>query len=195
MSIGMSLLAILEEGPSYGLGLKNEFERRTGGTWPLNAGQVYSTLRRLQRDGYVAADSSEASESQKAYTITNEGRDLLKHWFAEAAEVGPPSRDALVLKLVMVARRGMHEAARVIQAERRAAVQLLQAYTRLKRETPADGDLGWMFLLDSMIFNAEARVRWLDACEARGASTAQTDATAHVGRRDPAVRQRQEVRS
>jgi hypothetical protein len=44
---------------------------------------------------------------------------------------------------------------------------LLQDYTRLKRDAPADADLGWLFLLDSLIFQAEARVRWLDACEAR----------------------------
>lgn len=160
-------MAILEDSPRYGLSLKHEFEARTGGIWPLNVGQVYTTLGRLQRDGLIRIDSSEASESQKVYALTDEGRRQLDDWFADPASDGPPSREELVLKLVMVARRDRAEAADVIQAERRSAVQLLQEYTRLKRDAPIDGDLGSLFLLDSLIFSAEARVRWLDACEAR----------------------------
>jgi DNA-binding PadR family transcriptional regulator len=167
MSVGMSLLAILEGGPSYGLNLKNEFEARTGGIWSLNVGQVYTTLGRQQRDGLVEVDSSETSDAQKIYAITDQGRRRLDDWFAEPTAQGPPTRDELVLKLVMVARRSRSRASDVIQTERRATMELLQEYTLLKREAPRDGDLGWLFLLDSLIFAAEARVRWLDACEAR----------------------------
>lgn len=180
MSVGMSLLAILEEDPSYGLSLKNEFEARTGGIWPLNVGQVYTTLGRLQRDDLVEVDSSNSAESQKVYALTEKGRRQLYDWFAEPASHGPPSREELVLKLVMVARRDRTEAADVIQAERRSAVQLLQQYTRLKRDAPSDGDLGWLFLLDSLIFSAEARVRWLDSCEARLASAPRPETTKTV---------------
>jgi hypothetical protein len=58
----------------------------------------------------------------------------------------------------------------VIQAERKGAMQLLQEYTRIK-SGDAGSDLGWNFLLDSLIFQTEARVRWLDACEERLART------------------------
>ncbi len=194
MSVGMRLLAILEDSPSYGLNLKNEFEARTGGVWPLNVGQVYTTLGRLQRDGLVEVDSSEASEAQKTYALTDEGRRRLDDWFGEPAGHGPPTREALVLKLVMVARRSRSEAADVIQAERRSAVELLQEYTRLKREQPSDGDLGWLFLLDSLIFSAEARVRWLDSCEAR-LRVAQPHDAGNVGGSDLVARQEEQVRS
>jgi DNA-binding PadR family transcriptional regulator len=166
VSVGMSLLAILDEQPGYGLQLKNLFEGRTGGVWPLNVGQVYTTLDRLQRDGLVAVRSDEDTKGHKFYEITEQGRATLGRWFEEPAG-GAPSREELVLKLVMVARRSEVDGRRVIQAERRRAVELLQDYTRLKRDAPADADLGWLFLLDSLIFQAEARVRWLDACEAR----------------------------
>lgn len=167
MSVGMSLLAILEESPSYGLQLKNEFETRTGGIWPLNVGQVYTTLGRLHRDGLVLVQSEDEAEGQKFYEITERGRTLLSEWFEQPAGRGVPSREELVLKLVMVARRSQTDAAQVIQAERRSAVELLQEYTGLKREAPGDADIGWLFLLDSLIFQTEARVRWLDACESR----------------------------
>lgn len=177
MSVGMSLLAILDEGATYGLRLKNEFEARTGGVWPLNVGQVYTTLARLQRDGLVDVNNDEEAESQKFYEITKDGRASLAEWFAASSSAGTPSRDELVLKLVMVARRGKTEGARVIQSERRQAVELLQGYTRLKRKAPTDADLGWLFLLDSLIFQTEARVRWLDACEARLATIGDDDRT------------------
>lgn len=167
MSVGMSLLAILDDGPSYGLHLKNEFEARTGGIWPLNVGQVYTTLGRLQRDGLVLVRSEDETESQKFYEITEHGRSLLGEWFEQPGGRGAPSREELVLKLVMVARRNKADAAQVIQAERRSAVQLLQEYTRLKHDAPGESDLGWSFLVDSLIFQTEARVRWLDACESR----------------------------
>lgn len=174
MSVGMSLLAILEDGPSYGLQLKNDFEQRTGGIWPLNVGQVYTTLQRLQRDGLVEAESSDETESQKIFGITDQGRRRLRNWFQEPAANGPPAREELVLKLVMVTRRNGEDAVNVIQGERRGAVELLQEYTRLTREPPSDGDLGWMFLLDSLIFTTEARIRWLDSCESRIATSVAT---------------------
>jgi DNA-binding PadR family transcriptional regulator len=162
----MSVLAILDEEPSYGLRIKNEFEARTGGVWPLNVGQVYTTLSRLERDGLVQSESDDG-DGQKAYVITAAGRKVVREWFASPAADGPPARDELVLKLVMAANHPGVRAADVMQAERRAAVTLLQEYTRLKRDAPGDADLGWLFLLDSLIFQTEARVRWLDACEAR----------------------------
>ena len=167
MSVAMSILAILDEGPSYGLQLKAEFEGRTGGVWPLNVGQVYTTLDRLERDGFarLAGDAGEGGK-QNVYEITDEGRARVRDWFAIEQREGAPPRDGLVLKLVMAASHPGLDASAVIQAERRGAVQLLQQYTRIK-SGDAGSDLGWNFLLDSLIFQTESRVRWLDACEAR----------------------------
>src|SRR5713101_6203089 len=98
MSIGMSLLAILEEAPTYGLRLKHEFEARTGTMWPLNVGQVYSTLGRLERDGLVRV-LEQGSDGQKVYEITEAGRGRLHAWFDTPTQMLPPARDELVLKL------------------------------------------------------------------------------------------------
>lgn len=163
----MSLLAILYEAPMYGLQLRNEFEARTGGVWPLNVGQVYTTLDRLERDGLVQLQARPGPEGQKVYRITPTGRAHLRSWFEDPPTPRAPSRDELVLKLIMVCARDRTAAADVVQAERRAVMELLQQYTRLKRAAPEDADLGWLFLIDSLIFQSEARVRWLDACEAR----------------------------
>ena len=62
MSVPYALLALLSERPKYGLQLRQEFEARTGEVWPLNVGQVYTTLHRLERDGLIETDD----EDQKA---------------------------------------------------------------------------------------------------------------------------------
>ena len=177
MSVTMSVLALLDEGPAYGLQLKTLFEERTAGVWPLNVGQVYQTLARLERDDLVATVPGVGPDGQKTYEITDRGTARLTRWFGRPVKPKAPARDELVLKLVMAIGRQGVDPAGVIQVERKAAVELLQEYTVLKRDVPADGDLGWEFLLDSLIFQAEARVRWLDACEARLARRGTTAAS------------------
>jgi DNA-binding PadR family transcriptional regulator len=174
MSIAMSLLTLLDQGPSYGLRMKQEFERRTGGVWPLNVGQVYTTLDRLEREGLVRQVDEGSEERQRLHEITPAGRERLSEWFGRPASRSP-GRDELVLKLVMAAHDSAVDTSTVIQAERRGAVEQLQQYTRLNREAPGVDDLGWSFLVDSLIFNTEARVRWLDTCEARLSKSALQD--------------------
>lgn len=165
MSVRMSLLAMLDERPMYGLEMKREFEERTGGVWPLNVGQVYTTLSRLERDGCVGPDREEAGN--KIYAITDRGRRRLIEWFAEPSCRDTPTRDELVIKLLLAIAKPAVDVAAVVQAERRSLLEQLQEYTRLKADPPADGDLEWLILLDSLIFKAEAQVRWLDVTEAR----------------------------
>jgi hypothetical protein len=50
----------------------------------------------------------------------------------------------------------------VVQTQRSATMRALQEYTRLKR---VDAELPWRLVLDAMIFQSEAELRWLDHCE------------------------------
>ena len=190
MSVSMSLLAILDEGAAYGLQLRTEFEARTGGVWPLNVGQVYTTLDRLDRDGLVKLKAEQGPEGSKVYEITRDGRRHLADWFAHPSKSKAPSRDELVLKLIMVSSRDPSATTAVVQAERRAAIEMLQEYTRLKRDASEDADLGWLFLVDSLIFQTEARARWLDACEERLARRRPARPT----KKTAATRERSEVK-
>jgi hypothetical protein len=54
----------------------------------------------------------------------------------------------------------------VVQIQRSATMRALQEYTRLKIRDEQAADLAWRLVLDAMIFQAEAEVRWLDHCEA-----------------------------
>ncbi|MBA2554523.1 MAG: PadR family transcriptional regulator [Geodermatophilaceae bacterium] len=174
MSIRYGLLALLHRQPMYGYQLRGEFELTTGGTWPLNVGQVYTTLGRLERDGCVsangdattAADDSSGEDLQKTYAITDAGRAELGLWFSTPVSRARRPRDELAIKLAMALVSPGVDVAGVVQSQRTDTLRALQDYTRLKTKAE-DGELSWLLVLDSLIFAAEAEVRWLDHCEAR----------------------------
>lgn len=100
MSIRHSLLALLQDQPRYGYQLRVEFEDRTGSTWPLNIGQVYTTLDRLERDGLVSNDGGDG-EGHVVYSITEAGRAEVQGWFATPVERSNPPRNELAIKLAL----------------------------------------------------------------------------------------------
>ena len=66
MPVREGLLALLADGPRNGYQLKVDFEAATGGVWPLNFGQVYTTLDRLARDGLVSRAEPNGDEPNEA---------------------------------------------------------------------------------------------------------------------------------
>lgn len=155
------MLALLSRGPRYGYQLRAEFEASTGATWPLNIGQVYTTLTRMERDGLVEPGSAD-DQGRVVYTITEAGRTELERWFSTPVGQSDRPRDELVIKVAMATATG--EAAQVLAAQRVATMRAMQQLTRAKRDS-TDG-LAQRLVLDSMIFKAEAEQRWLDHCEA-----------------------------
>ena len=169
MSIRHGLLALLAEEPMYGYQLRARFEERTGGTWPLNVGQVYTTLSRLERDGLVEP-AGDDGEGHAHYALTTKGRAEVAQWFTQPVERTSPPRDELAIKLAMAVTAPDVDVRKVVQTQRTATLRALQEYTRLKRRDT--GDLAWSLVLDSLVFAAEAEVRWLDHCETRLARAA-----------------------
>jgi DNA-binding PadR family transcriptional regulator len=98
MSVRHALLALLSEGPKYGLQLRQEFEADTGEVWPLNVGQVYTTLQRLERDGLVESDDESDEGAQKNFHITAGGESELAHWLRTPPDLSSPPRDELVVR-------------------------------------------------------------------------------------------------
>jgi DNA-binding PadR family transcriptional regulator len=165
MSVRHSLLALLSAGPMHGYGLKTEFEGATGDIWPLNVGQVYTTLGRLERDGLVTAGTD--ADGQKVYEITEAGRGELGRWFDTPVPREVIPRQEMAIKLVFAMRSGVADVAAVVQRQRVATVRALQDVTRLKAAAESSGDMAGVLMLDGLVFQAEAEARWLDMCQAR----------------------------
>ena len=169
MSVRQSLLAILNQGPCYGYQLRHEFDRRTGSTWPLNVGQIYNTLDRLERDG-LARKADIDSEGQIYYQITDAGRTEVDTWLGSPVLRTTATRDELAIKLAIAVTLPGVDIARVIQVQRTATLRTLQDLTKTKNATDdpeSAEDLAWLLVVDSLIFAAEAEVRWLDHSAAR----------------------------
>ena len=178
MSVKQALLALLEQGPMYGYQLRAEFELRTGATWPLNVGQVYTTLARLERDGLVEqladaiGDGASDRDGHVVYRVTEHGRAEVSEWFTTPVPRTQPPRDELAIKLALAVTVPGVDVGTVIQRQRSATMTALQDYTRLKRSARDTSqldatELAWGLVLDSLVFAAEAEIRWLDHCEAR----------------------------
>jgi DNA-binding PadR family transcriptional regulator len=160
MSVRHALLALLSEGPKYGLQLREEFEARTGEVWPLNVGQVYTTLQRLERDGLVESDGDGQDGPQKGFRITAAGAQELAGWLRT------PPRDELVMKVLVALRVPGTDVRDVIQVHRRYLVELMQQWTRIK-ESEAESDMSLALVVDAELFRLDAVVRWLDAADGR----------------------------
>lgn len=163
MSIRHSLLVLLSESDRYGYELRTEFEGRTGGVWPLNVGQVYSTLDRLERDGLVTREDVDG-ERQVRYSLSDAGRAALSAWWASPVPVSKVGRDDVALKIALAASTAGVDVVDVIREQRRSVMSALQDLNRAKR---AGSDEAWELVADALIFRAEAEVRWLDHTAAR----------------------------
>lgn len=164
MSVRHGLLALLAEEPMHAYQLKQHFEERTGGTWPLNIGQVYTTVQRLVRDGLAAPLDDETSDVER-FDLTDAGREAATAWWTTPVERGAPARDELVIKLALAATAPGVDVIDVVQRQRRESMRSLHEYTRLHRT--AGDDLVWTLVLDHLIFAVEAEIRWLDHVEAK----------------------------
>ena len=166
MTIRHALLALLSEGPKYGLQLSQEFEARTGEVWPLNTGQVYTTLQRLERDGLVESDGTGDDGPQKDFRITAAGDEELHEWLRTPPDMSAPPRDELVIKVLVALRVPGVDLVDLVQAHRRHLVETMRYYTRLK-EDAGDDDVGLLLVADAELYRLDGVIRWLDAADAR----------------------------
>ena len=120
-------MALLAESPRYGYQLKTAFESATGGVWPLNVGQVYTTLDRLHRDGLVDVDdatgrSATRSPPAGAPRSATGGRPCPSTTRRRAT--------SCMLKVLLAIDHGRDHALGVITRQRTALTRLLQQHRR-----------------------------------------------------------------
>jgi len=168
MGVREGLLALLDGESRHGYQLKTAFEATTGGIWALNVGQVYTTLGRLARDGYVIEVGPGDDAGRRTYAITPDGRAELARWLTASPADAVPPRDELLLKVLLALQTPSVEARDVIQAQRTGIVEGLQAHRRRLRADAANaGGLIGRLVVDALVLRLEADLRWLDLCEER----------------------------
>jgi DNA-binding PadR family transcriptional regulator len=161
-----AVLALLADQPAHGYEIKRGLEERFGiVVAPLNAGQVYTTLQRLQRDALVADDAvaQTGRPDKRVYRLTDAGRDALFEW------LGAPSaptrlRDDFFMKLVFAHSMRLADPAELIERQRAAYLRSLGELERVLANDPAvDGTTA--LVVEGAALHLEADLKWLDRCE------------------------------
>ncbi|QPK81081.1 PadR family transcriptional regulator [Schaalia sp. ZJ405] len=165
MSVRNALLALVAQQPAGVYRLKQRFEEQTCGAWPLNIGQVYQTMHRLERDSLVTSHAeTNAGRDSEVFELTDAGRELLETWWCTPVSRDQPERDELVMKLAVAAADPTVDVAGLIQTQRRATLGALRDVTRLKASAD-EGEFAWQLILERHIFDLEAELHWLDHIE------------------------------
>ncbi|BCK68867.1 PadR family transcriptional regulator [Streptomyces libani subsp. rufus] len=164
MSIGHTLLGLLESGPRHGYDLKRTFDEHFGQDRPLHYGQVYSTMSRLLKNGLVEVDAVEAGAGpeRKRYAITDAGVTDVAQWLARPEKPEPYLQSTLYTKIVLALMTGRN-AAELLDSQRAEHLRLMRGLTERKRT----GDLADQLICDHALFHLEADLRWLELTAAR----------------------------
>jgi DNA-binding PadR family transcriptional regulator len=169
MNVPLTLLGLLERGPSHGYDLKRDYDAYFGRGRPLRYSQVYATLSRLARDGKAVAGPAEqgAGPERRRYAITEAGMADVEQWLADPAPPEPDLQSELFAKVVLAVMLD-RPADRYLDTQRAAHLQRMRELTEFKR----DGDLLSVLLADHALYRLEADLRWIDHTAARLGSLA-----------------------
>ena len=159
-------LALLAGGRGHGYELRQTLQQEFGELLPeMNAGQIYSTLARLERDGLVVGESLAGdSRRKRVYELTDTGRAALARW-VETPVPGTRLKDEFFMKFVVVVSARLAEPKTVIEAQRR---EYLQSLRDLDALLTANGKgVAAELLVEGAVLHAKADLEWLDLIEHR----------------------------
>jgi DNA-binding PadR family transcriptional regulator len=160
-----AVLALLADEPAHGYEIKRALEERFGTVIaPLNAGQVYTTLQRLQRDELVADDAVAQSgrPDKRVYRLTAAGRQALEEWLG-APSAPTKLRDDFFMKLVLAHSMGLADPAALLARQRQTYLRALGELERVLADGGADGTTA--LVVEGAALHLEADLKWLDRCE------------------------------
>src|SRR6266540_2720405 len=161
-------LALLASGPAHGYQLKRRHDALFASGWgPINIGQIYVTLGRLERDGLVTHRTVQQAgrSDRKVYELTELGRKALETWLGEPPDVPLPKSD-LLLKLVsasLVGAPDAPDAQAVVGAHRQRCLQALRDLDGAVADA-APGSVAAL-LAQGTGLHLQAELRWLDLCD------------------------------
>jgi DNA-binding PadR family transcriptional regulator len=158
MSFGHALLGLLEGGAQHGYELKHRYDEHFPGARPLPFGQVYATLARLHRDGFVdiAAVEAGAGPDRKLYVITEAGVTDLERWLDEPSPAWTMRSE--LLSRVTVALLSGRDADAILDSQRAAHLMRMRDATERRR----GADLVGAMACDYELFHLEADVKWIE---------------------------------
>ena len=161
-----AILALLAKEPAHGYELKQALTDTFGELWPpINDGQIYTTLARLERDGLVkAVDVPQAARpTKRVFELTQEGRAEVVRWLDQVAPAARV-RDGFFTKVLLAERAGA-DPLTLIDRQRRAYLRRLRELNVLAEQ--ARGDAAALLAIEGVALHLQADLKWLERCEER----------------------------
>ena len=162
MSLKYGVLGLLKGEPLHGYEVKNRFEAMLGGTWEVNIGQIYTTLRRLERDGFVRPVGPRGDRGKQSYELLPKGQTALDEWLAQP-DLGPQQlHEDIYVKLLLATRIANGDLKGMLARQKRAYLQRLRDLNRLEEGARRDGRIDLARLIRGALLHTEADLKWMD---------------------------------
>jgi DNA-binding PadR family transcriptional regulator len=165
MSVSRTLLGLLEPRSQHGYTLRQRYDVWFGNTRPLKSAQVYSTLHRLARDGYVDLADVESGDGpdRRVYAITRAGVCELDRWLDEPEVPDVAATRRVLFAKVVIALSSGRPAEPMLNRQRQAHL----ARMRDMRAARQGGDLLLQLDADFEMYHLDADLKWIDGAQAR----------------------------
>jgi DNA-binding PadR family transcriptional regulator len=156
-------LSLLASGEAYGYEIRQTLERLFGNLLPpMNAGQIYMTLSRLERDGLVIGSDVEGdSRGKRTYQVTPAGLAVLREWVGAPVQ-GLQLKDDFFMKFVVAVAARLAEPQELLERQRFEYLRALRALDEQATES-----LTAELLIEGAILHLKADLEWLDVIERR----------------------------
>jgi DNA-binding PadR family transcriptional regulator len=158
------LLALLAGEASHGYQLRARLALALGPlAEALNDGQVYVTLRRLEKAGLLRSRRIGQTDrpDRKVYELTPAGRERVTEWLDDTSWPKPAPAE-FHLKLVAAAAAGLADPVGIVDRQRRELLVGLGQAQRAALAEP-EGSVA-VLLLEGVVLRLQADLRWLEAC-------------------------------
>ncbi len=167
MATAELILAVLRRSPAHGYTIKHRHDEWLPDARPLAFGQVYATLARLERDGFVEVleTRSEGGPERTVYALTARGGARLVNWLAEPAPFGVGDSEEIVRKTVVALRTG-EDPVGFLARQRTAHLRRIRELTD---DPPTDPPA--RVARDHLVAHLDADLRWLETAVERAAAS------------------------
>lgn len=168
MSAKHALLGLLLERPAYPYQLANQLNERLGPAWKVNSGQLYQTIKGMEKDGLIVRvqEDAGAHEDRHVFQVTDSGVGEFERFFEQGPDPVRLCRRPLLVKITFAGPRRLEETLEKVDAYERECAHQLAETARLREELPGDGPLlraDQLLLrlnLSADVFQLEGELRW-----------------------------------
>ncbi|MDF1999864.1 PadR family transcriptional regulator [Peribacillus simplex] len=161
MSVKHAILTLLSQSPRHRYDLKVSFESMVHNQWDLNAGQIYTTIDRLIRDGLVQETQEEQSEL-KIYRTTEKGLAEVQKWLLEPVQASL-LQDEFFFKMLCAKELHFHRLTEMIKQHKELIIKNILKLQQLRQSIDfTEENEAIHYLIDGRILHLEADMKWID---------------------------------